>query len=410
MRIVQISENCGTGSIGRTTHELAVELNRRGHESLVAYSLGHCSYQNSIRIGTVLDRKAHALLSRITGLQGYFSHFATWNLIRKLKKFRPDIVHLRNLHSNYINLKMLLQYLAEEDIAVVITLHDCWFYTGKCTYYVPASCDRWQADCGSCPLLHKDKTNPTYWFDRTAKCLRDKRKWLSAVPRLAVAGVSEWVAAEAEKSFLGKRHPIGIYNWIDHEVFRPRTSDLRAVHNLEGKFVVLFVSANLNRIKGYDELIALSQRLPEEWAIIAVGKAVLPLPGNIIHISHTDDAVRLAEYYSMADVCVNTTRYETFGKVTAEAICCGTPAVVYNNTASPELVDEGCGIVVEQSAGIDGIMEALTTIYRSGKSLYTDFCLKAAESRFAKHIGVEKYIGLYESLMKDGKVQKAERI
>lgn len=399
MKIAYINETCGTGSIGRTTYELAVELNARGHECLVAHSKGQSRFPNSIMIGCELDHKVHALLSRITGLQGYFSHIATWRLIQRLKKFQPDVVHLRNLHSNCINLKMLLSWLAREDVATVITLHDCWFFTGKCTYYVPAKCEKWQQECGNCPLLHKDNVNPTFWFDRTKKCLKDKKKWLGAIPQLAVTGVSNWVAAEAGRSILADRHPVGIYNWIDLEVFKPRESRLREKHGLEGKFVVLVVSTNLNRIKGYDELTALAQRLPDGWALVAVGRPVLPLPENVIHISHTDDAIQLAEYYSMADVCMNTTQYETFGKVTAEAICCGTPAVVYNNTASPELVDEGCGMVVEQSAGIDGIMEALDEVRRNGKASYTEDCLSAAHRRFAKPIGVEKYERMYRTLV-----------
>ena len=342
MKVLQINETCGTGSIGRTTYELAVELEKRGHECLGAYSQGEPRFHNSVRIGGDLDHKAHAVLSRVTGQQGYFSHLATRRFLSKMDKFQPDIVHLRNLHSNYINLHMLLKHLAKKDIATVITLHDCWFFTGKCTYYINASCEKWQQHCGNCPLLHIDNINPTFFFDRTEKCLSDKEKWFEAIPRLAVTGVSNWVANEAKKSIIGNRNPVGIYNWIDLDTFHPRESELRKRHGLEGKFVILVVATNLNRIKGYDEIVWLSERIPENWAIVAIGKETVTLPNNVIHIAHTDDAIQLAEYYSMADVCMNTTKFETFGKVAAEAICCGTPVIVYNNTASPELVDDGC--------------------------------------------------------------------
>ena len=150
-------------------------MEKRGHQCLVAYSKGKSAFHNSIHIGNDIDHKVHAIMSRITGLQGYFSYLATKKLLAELDAFQPDIVHLRNLHSNYINLHMLLKYLADKDIATVITLHDCWFYTGKCTYYVSAKCNKWQDECGQCPLLHKDNINPTFWFDRTRKCLLDKK-------------------------------------------------------------------------------------------------------------------------------------------------------------------------------------------------------------------------------------------
>lgn len=399
MKVLQINETCGTGSIGRTTYELAVELEKRGHECLVAYSQGVPQFHSCIRIGNEIDHKMHAVLSRITGQQGYFSHKATRKILEKIEEFNPDIVHLRNLHSNYINLYILLDYLAKKDIATVITLHDCWFFTGKCTYYISANCDRWQYECGNCPLLHIDKVNPTLWFDRTQKCLADKKKWFASIPRLAVIGVSKWIANEAEKSIFASRHPVGIYNWIDLETFHPRKSDLRIKHGLEGKFVILTVATNINKVKGYDEIVWLSQHSPNNWVIVAIGKEINKLPDDVIHIAHTDNAIQLAEYYSMADVCMNTTKFETFGKVTAEAICCGTPVVVYDNTASPELVDDGCGIVVDSVDGIAGIIRALREIELRGKASYTEACLHVAKNKFEKSIGVNKYIQLYESLV-----------
>lgn len=399
MKVLQINETCGTGSIGRTTYELAVELEKRGHEALVAYSNGDSKFHNSVRVGNNIDHKIHAILSRITGKQGYYSHIATRKLIDEIKDFKPDIVHLRNLHSNYINLSLLFRYLAKNDIATVITLHDCWFYTGKCTYYISANCKKWQVECGNCPLLHLDNTNPTFWFDKTKKCLNDKKKWLGEIPRLSVVGVSNWVSKEAKNSIIGNRNPVAILNWIDLETFHPRTSNLRKQLSLESKFVVLVVATNISKVKGYEEILYLSNHLPNHWAIITIGKEVEKLPQNVIHIPHTDNAIQLAEYYSMADVCLNTTKYETFGKVTAEAICCGTPVVVYNNTASPELVNNGCGLVVEQGKGLEAVIKALEEIEKIGKASFSKNCIEVASKRFAKNVGVDKYIELYQNLV-----------
>lgn len=399
MRIVQVNETCGTNSIGRTTLELARELEKKGHECLVAYSHDNLGYQNAVRIGSDFDHKVHAVLSRITGLQGYFSYRATKQLLKRLDEFKPEVVHLGNLHSNYVNLKELLMYCSKKRIPVVVTLHDCWLFTGKCTYYIPAKCEKWKEKCGNCPLLHKDNVNPTLFFDRTTKCITDKKKWFDAIPKVSIVGVSEWVANEAKSSIFSKRNPIAIYNWIDLNIFRPRESEIRKQYGLEGKYVILCVAASISRIKGYDEIVTISKGMPENWRIVAIGKETLPLPENIIHISHTNDAVQLAEFYTMADVCMNTTQYETFGMVTAEAICCGTPAVVYNNTATPELVDDGCGIIVNQADGVAGILKALKEIETNGKKYYTEACLNAARNRFGKDIGVNKYIELYESLV-----------
>lgn len=402
MNILQINETCGTGSIGRTTSELAFALRERGIGSYVAYSTGQSTFPDSYHIGTAIDKKVHAVLSRIFGLQGYYSIVSTYKLLHYMDKVKPDVVHLRNLHGNYINLKVLFRYLLKKDIAVIITLHDCWFYTGKCTYYVPANCKKWQKNCGNCPLLFIDNVNPTLFFDRTSKCLEDKKRYLCSIRRLSVVGVSKWVAKEAEKSFLSDRNPISIYNWIDQSAFFPRdiTRKKDQMH-LDDKFVILMVTTGISPAKGLNVLLELTKLMDDTFQIIVVGKNKdnYVLPSNILHINHTNDANELAEYYSLADVCVNTTKFETFGKVTAEALCCGTPVIVYNNTASPELVGERCGYVVNEEDGIIVIKKAIETIKKNGKAYYSSYCVQFSLSNFDIKQGVSSYVNLYEKLM-----------
>ncbi len=400
MKVAQINAVCGIASTGRTSVELAQDLEEKGHSSHVFYSYGKNTYPHATRIGSTPNRKLHALLSRITGLQGYFSYLPTLRLIRQLKQYQPDVVHLRNLHANYIHLKTLFTYLAKYDIPTVITLHDCWLYTGKCTHYIGVGCEKWRKECGQCPLLHIDNNNPTLFFDTTRKCLRDKKKWLDAIPRLGVVGVSQWVAQEAANgSILADRQPETIYNWIDLDVFHPTQSNLRKKHQLEDKFVILVVASLISKTKCLDEIQTIAAQMPPHWAIVAIGQTAAPLPDGVIHIPQTDNTAMLADYYSMADVCLNTTHCETFGKVTAESMCCGTPVVVYNNTASPELVADGCGEVVEQAKGIDAVMEALRKVEQAGKQQYSATCVQRSYERFSKDTGVSAYIALYERLI-----------
>ena len=46
---------------------------------------------------------------------------------------------------------------------------------------------------------------------------------------------------------------------------------------------------------------------------------------------------------------VNPSKEETFGLTTLEALSCGTPAIVYKNTACEEVANLYGGIAVEQS-------------------------------------------------------------
>ena len=46
---------------------------------------------------------------------------------------------------------------------------------------------------------------------------------------------------------------------------------------------------------------------------------------------------------------MNTSKEETFGMTTIEALACGTQVIVYKDTACEEIVNEYGGIVVEQN-------------------------------------------------------------
>lgn len=398
MRIAFINDTFGTGSIGRLTKELADSLILYGHNVKYFYAQGTGDVSYCVKISNRNGQRTHAILSRLTGLQGYFSGTSTSMLLRELIAFSPDIVHLQNLHSNYINLKILGIYLKTNHIATVITLHDCWFYTGKCTYYVPANCKKWESGCGKCPLLHYDNVNPTFFFDTTHKCLADKEKWFAQNRKVGIVGVSHWVTNEAKKSIYRSRKITCIYNWVDQDIFHYYQGLTNAELGLPDRKIVLMVSTNLSIKKGYQELVYLAQKLPKDYQVVYIGgnKQGLAIPPNVIHIAHTNTSQRLAEYYSIAAVCVNTTQFETFGMVTAEAISCGTPVIVYKNTASPELIGEGCGAVVCRKEEILGAVSELSS---GDREQYRKKCTSWAKIQFSKERGVNKYIQFYEELI-----------
>ncbi len=242
MIILQINAVNTIRSTGRQVSELSNFLLKSGNESYIAYSYGQ-DLENGYKIGSKIDHKIHSLLSRIFGLQGYFSKISTKKLLKYIESIKPDVVHLHNLHSNYVNLNMLLNYLGENNISTVITLHDCWFYTGKCTHYTIDNCYKWKDQCGNCPRLSKD--NKSWIFDKTTKMLSDKKRLLNNIPNLGIVGVSDWITEEAKKSILKNSKSITrIYNWIDTNTFNPSNNDqIKQKLGLSDKCSILGVSS-----------------------------------------------------------------------------------------------------------------------------------------------------------------------
>lgn len=384
MRILQINAVYGKLSTGTNVDELDRFFRSRGHICTVAFANGKKEeLHGHYRIGSTLGQKIHALLSRITGLQGYFSSHSTRKFLKYMDAFSPDVVVLNNLHANYINLPMLLKYLAKKDIATVAVLHDCWLYTGKCCHYAALRCDKWKTQCGKCPA--KKMYNKSWFFDRSAKMFSDRKKLFNAIPRLSVVAVSDWIWKHAKQSpvFANARFITRIHNWIDTEQFMPvNGAFLRRGVDGENEKLFLAVATHWDKQKGLFYLQKIAERLRDGERLVVIGRILRGerLPDHVLWIP-TVAREDLPGYYSVADVFLQPSLEETFGKVTAEAIACGTPVVCFDSTANPELVGEGCGKVVA-SGDWEAMLFQARNIVRQGKNSYSQTCRQFAIERF----------------------------
>ena len=107
MRIVHINVTAAF-STGRIAVELCRQAMREGHRALLCYARGSCpSDVPGYGIGSTAQTAGYTLLSRLTDRQGFFGRRETEKLVAQLKKFKPDIVHLHNLHGSYLHLPTL---------------------------------------------------------------------------------------------------------------------------------------------------------------------------------------------------------------------------------------------------------------------------------------------------------------
>ena len=403
MKVFMINTIFGSRSSGRSMKELAEKLREKGNEVVVASPQKSCSDPNFYRIGNTLDHKMHAFLSRFTGKQAYFSKGATKRLLKVIDKEKPDIVHIQVIHGNFIHFNKFFNGLKKRNIPVVFVLDDCWYFTGKCSHYTSAKCYKWQTGCENCPQL--SSCNPTWFFDRTKVMYEDKKRVYDGLNNYAVVAVSDWLLGEAKKSIMGKANILRrVYNSIDVEAFKPTKSDLREKLGLEDKFVILGVATLIEESKGLSLFIELAKKMPKNWQIVFVGglSESVTLPENIMHVGKTESVEELAKYYSFADVFCQMSLEETFGKVTAEALSSGTPAVVFNSTANPELIGDGCGFVVEPK-DVDGVIQKILEIEKNGKAFYTENCRKFIVENLNKEKTLEEFIEVYEELLRNKK-------
>ena len=282
---------------------------------------------------------------------------------------------------------------------MVLTFHDAWPITGHCCYFNRYNCEKWKTGCYQCPLT---TYYPSSWgYDNSKKNFKLKKKLFQNIPILTITPVSNWLGAVVKESFLSKKTISVISNGVDTELFKPTPSGmLRETLGIKEKKVMLSVAAIWGDHKGLDDIVDIAKMIDNQTTIIVIGVSdsqLQALPSNIIGVKRTENIQQLAEYYSLADVFINPSKAESFGLVTVEALACGTPVVVYNTTACPELVLEGTGNVVELN-NTKELFNAAMKIIDVGKVHFTENCRNSALKHFNKRTQLQKYIEIYKGL------------
>lgn len=348
MKILQVNCVYKDGSTGKITRDLHQELIELGIDSVVCYGRGNIYSEKKVyKITSELYSHINHLIANISGILYGGCYLSTKKLERIIEKEKPDIVHLQCINGFFINIYRVIEWLKNNNIKTVLTLHAEFMYTGGCGHSI--NCNQWKSyeGCGhpNCPQLKSQIK--AYFFDRTATMWHRMKKAFDGYDHnLAVVSVSPWLQSRAESSVIlyGKNHST-ILNGVDTNIFYFRY-DLTIKKNLgiKGEKIIFYVtpyfSINPNDIKGGYHIFQLADRLKKDNAYILVAGTYdkrVNIPQNMIMLGKITDQNELAEYYSLANVTVLTSKRETFSMVTAESLCCGTPVIGFK-AGGPEYI------------------------------------------------------------------------
>lgn len=397
-KLLQINITANWGSTGKIAESIGIAAMNAGWESYIAYGRW-CSPSKShlIKIGGKLDMYFHFAEQCFRDNEGLCSRGASRKLIKKIEEIKPDVVQLHNIHDHYLNYRILFEYLNQADIKVVWTFHDCWAFTGHCFHFVTKNCMKWQTGCHDCPLRNE---YPKTVLDRSKEHYELKKRLFGGNKNLTIAPCSDWMAGFVKQSFLKDKRLEVIKNGVDLKVFRPVDNDNP---NESHNFSILAVSSVWNEDKGLSDIYKLRGLLSSDYNITIIGlaeKQLGALPKGVTGIQRTQNVQELVRLYSDANVLINPTYADTFPTVNLEALACGTPVVTYRTGGSPEAIDENTGFVVEQGDS-EAMAKAIMAICDGDRNQYRTACRKRAEECFDKDKCFEKYIRLYEELLKE---------
>lgn len=352
---------------------------------------------------------------------GVRNRFYRWRLMRRFGKvpaiFHPishglrlhnspeyrkaDIIHVQWAHAPTLG-PAFWRAIRHEKRPVVWTLRDMWPFTGGCHF--SGSCEKYASGCGQCPLLGGgDETI-------TSDDLAFKAEHYG--PQSVFVAISDTMAEQARKStVLSKREIYVIPNSV-------QMSHLRAMDKAQArgalglpakKFIIATGALNLaDPRKGADVMRHLLNVYRHDknvhWCLFGNGLAELvdPVPENCTGFGLLRDEVILNQIYSAADVFVMPSLQESFGKVTVEAMACGTPVIGFVKTPAEEIISHGQTGWLAKHGDADAVVAAIETARAMPTPLLQNFGVSARATvveRYSPEAIASLYINLYESLL-----------
>lgn len=405
MRIVEINTVNGTGSTGKIAVALYKLAETNGYEPYIAYGRGNSPIGiQSYKIGNIFDFGIHVLSNFFLGNSGFSSKYVTKKFLKWLDTIQPDILHLHNLHGFYIHVEMLFDYIKNHNIPVIMTLHDCWTFTGQCAHFDYTNCKKWKNHCYSCPIFRSDYPYSLF-KDNSKQNYILKKAAFTNVTQMQIVTPSNWLTNLVKQSYL-KNYPVKtIYNGIDLNLFQPCASNstiFNASPHLIGKKILLGVANVWTEKKGYHYFLKLADLLNDSFHIVLIGvskkqqkKLQSKYPNKITAITRTNNQKELVQWYSAAYAFINPTLEDNFPTTNLESLACGTPVITFNTGGSPESITPNCGIVIEKGS-INKLKEAIISL--ENYAITSASCRNQA-LKYNKDILFQEYLQLYQQLL-----------
>jgi glycosyltransferase involved in cell wall biosynthesis len=317
--------------------------------------------------------------------------------------FAADVVHLHNLHGNYVDLRALAQ--VSLTVPVIWTLHDAWALTGHCAYFI--DCDRWTTGCGRCPDLARA---PAVAKDATAHNAMVKRAAYAA-SRLAIATPSEWLMDCAARVLPGRLQRKVIPYGVNTEHFSAgdRAGARAALGLPQNEFVGMFVASSgsgENPYKDFATVVAAADIISSDnretaASFVCLGGARRQEERGIRYPGFISSPDTLRLYYQAADVLLHAAHADNFPCVVLEAMACGVPVIATDVGGIPEQVVSGVTGLLVSRGDVRGMANCVRQLRddRNRREQMACASLERVRSRFTADREIGAYLGWYEELM-----------
>jgi glycosyltransferase involved in cell wall biosynthesis len=354
MKVVHIGDNVLFGH-RFNGHDLGKYLRKRGiasnhlvwwknkEDSHTFEIAGHLQYR------TIL-RDFFAQLNILYSSNAIFYPFS-YDLLFDQRILESDVVHLHLIHNSFFDISHLP--IISRLKPVVWTLHDPWAIQGHCIY--PVKCDRWLIGCGECPDLLR-----SIQIRHDASALNwEYKKLIFQACDLDIIVASQWTYDKARKSPFFTNAKLHLINFgLDLNQFKPVYDNAvcKKKFNIPAQNIVIAFRGASWIYKGLDYIKECLRNLSNSMPITLLvfnEKGLLREFSErfqVVELGWVDDDREMIDAYNAADIFLMPSAAEAFGMMAMEAMACGKPVIVMDQTALPEVIrpEETGGIVVPQ--------------------------------------------------------------
>lgn len=356
MKIVHINTYDGNGGAGRAVLRLNKGLQLIGADSQVV-----CLYQFNAQSG--VQAISHSVGGKMRAVARIFAErylvkpfLKDSSIPFSLQRFGFSPSEISSLHdADIIHIHWINHgFFAPADIACLAalrkkifwTLHDSNPITGGC--HVRYGCQRFQEQCGYCPVLkHSGPNDLSHRTWAKKQQAYDKLKFTFIAP-------SSWMGERAKEASLSVGKPVSVIsNALETDIFKPadRAACRREFGVGQDDLVILagYMPSRSDRHKGFPQLLEAIRHLAstpginkERLLLLFYGSDGAGLEPDI-PIRHrfagriSSDQV-LVKLYSLADVFLFPSIEESMGYTALESISCGTPVVAFSTSGVTDIV------------------------------------------------------------------------
>jgi glycosyltransferase involved in cell wall biosynthesis len=317
-------------------NQLFVVGNKKSNEDQII-----CSRENSFE--TYTELLIH-LFTSFLGLQQQWFPFSTKKLLKIVKQFRPDVIHIHNTHGIDSFLPTVLLPELSKFSPIVWTLHDMWAFTGNAAHSNDTNWKILRQGKGDNFRFPQIILNNGTWLLKQKKSVYEKSDITFVCPSMWLTNLS------LQSPALNGKKIINVKNGIDLTIFKPlHKVNLREKFNIAGsERVILFLANSLNdKQKGGEELDDILSKINK----INPGNIVLVLIGGgkikslakyanfkILQLPYQQDEIGISEIYNIADVLIYPSKADNLPFVLIEAIACGLPCISFNIGGCNEII------------------------------------------------------------------------